>query len=514
MDSRLTRVIERWLWAALILLLPVTSAPFVSKLGGGSMVAPASAIPMLLLMLIAVLPRLVRGDVVPRQIVPILAFALAALFCTACGFFIEIPLFRDINRVKNALSALVTLLIGLGFYLTVVTCFTNPQQLRWAYAWVNLSGGIMILWSGLQFIFWQTEGAYPGWMEQIQQFVSVSGNLYDRRVTGLAFEPSWLGHQLVMLYLPYWLAASITRSSAFNKKILGISVENGLLIAGIAILILSLARSALVSFLLGVALLVILGTGKGVTWIRNQIALRQPAAGKKALSPHFITAAVWVCVALLILVATAGGLFVLTRLDSRMENLFALLKEPLSFQELAKQLIFGERVAFWQTGLAVFADHPLFGVGLNSAGFFFTEKMTPLAWSLVEPHKLYYSTSLPNPLSLWVRLLAETGMLGFSIFVSWLILMGKTAAVLWNHSNPIIRTAAVAGALTLAALLMEGMSVDTFAFPYYWLSLGWLTSAVVIEKNLKSNPDTSPGVTAAVGAGAGPDSSTELAESV
>ena len=512
MDNRFIREAERWLWAALILLLPITSAPLVSKLGGGSMVAPASAIPLLLILLLIVLPRLTRGAAMPRHVIPILAFALAALLCTCAGFFIEVPLFRDIDRVKNALSALITLFIGLSFYLATVTCFTSPRQLRWAFGWVNLSGLIIILWSGLQFIFWQTQGSYPGWMEQVQRFVSVSGNLYERRVTGLAFEPSWLGHQLVMLYLPYWLAASVTRSSAFDKKLLGISAENWLLAGGVLVLILSLARSALVSFLMGVALLVILGAGKAIACVKNRIASRQTAAGKRTLSPHVITTMVWIGVAVLFLASVAGGLLVLTRLDSRMENLFVLLKEPLSFQELAEQLIFGERVAFWQTGLAVFADHPLLGVGLNSAGFFFTEKMTPLAWSLVEPHKLYYSTSLPNPLSLWVRLLAETGLLGFSIFASWLVLMWKTATALWKHSNPTIRTTALAGALVLAALLMEGMSVDTFAFPYYWVSLGWLTSAVTVVKNLKPNPNTPSAAIAP--AGAEPGSSGELAESV
>jgi hypothetical protein len=95
---------------------------------------------------------------------------------------------------------------------------------------------------------------------------------------------------------------------------------------------------------------------------------------------------------------------------------------------------------------------------------------------------MVYSTALPNTLSLWVRLLAETGLLGFSLFLSWLVILWKSARYIQSHTNSILGTAGLAGQLAMIALLMEGMSVDTLALPYFWLSFGWLTAAAAIAR--------------------------------
>jgi O-antigen ligase len=494
MITRFYRQGETWLWILLLLLLPITSLPLLSKAAGGTMVAPASAIPLLLILVFYTLPRLLGGAALPRQVLPLLGFLLAALLATAVGLWLETPLFRQVDRLRNALSALVTLFVGIGFYLAAVTSFSAAGEQKKLFAWLNVSGAIVIIWSAAQFGLWKLQGGYPHWMEQIQNWISVSGNLYDRRATGLAFEPSWLGHQLVMLYLPYWLAATVTGSSAFRFRAGWITAENALLAGGFGVLILSFARSALASFLLSVALFVILMAQKGIQSVQKRIRNARSQAGKPAITARTLTVLIWFVIFVILLAAAVGGLYFLSRFDTRMENLFALLKEPLSFEEMAQKLIFGERVAFWQTGLAVFSDYPITGVGLDSAGFFFIDKMTPQAWSLVEPHKLYYSSDLPNPLSLWVRLLAETGILGFACFVSFLLVMALTAASLLRHPRPEIRTAAYLGTFCLAALLMEGMSVDTFAFPYYWIALGWLTAAytAAFPAPLKAAPDSPP----------------------
>jgi hypothetical protein len=98
---------------------------------------------------------------------------------------------------------------------------------------------------------------------------------------------------------------------------------------------------------------------------------------------------------------------------------------------------------------------------------------------LVEIRKLmYHATELPNIKSLWVRLLAETGLVGFSLFICWLYLHWQSAHFLENTNvNDRMKVIALAGKFTILALAFEGFSVDSFALPYLWVALGLVTAA-------------------------------------
>lgn len=498
MIKRFSQSALDWLWAALILLLPITSLPLLSRLVGGSMVAPAAALPMFIIAGTILPVYFLRGGRLPRQVLPLFAFVLVALISTALAFFIEFPLFREVNRLRNALSGIATLTIGVLFFLTAQVTLEKPQRIGWLFRWINISGFLSLLWAGSQTAVWFLQGEYPQWMWDIQKMISVSGNLYIRRTTGFAFEPSWLGHQLVLFYLPYWLAASYKRHSAFGWRIWHFSAENVLLAAASAILFLSLSRSALVSFALLIGLLVIRLSGHFVDWLHRK--LNPQSAASSRIHSRLRHSLIWLGVLLAYAAVLFAGVVAFTRLDPRMEELFTVLRNPYSLLQTANYLFFGERVAFWSAGLGVFGDFPILGVGLENAGFFFPEKLPISAWGIIETHKMYYSTALPNTLSLWVRLLAETGVIGFSLFFSFLFLMWKTAAALLPHPEPAIATLALTGQLTLTGLLMEGMSVDTFAFPYYWLILGWVCAAYRIARVMPQS-DISQGVDNGLGNG-------------
>jgi len=89
---------------------------------------------------------------------------------------------------------------------------------------------------------------------------------------------------------------------------------------------------------------------------------------------------------------------------------------------------------------------------------------------------------LLNLKNLWVRLLAETGIVGFSVFVSWLFTLVLTGVNFLKNNKKIISTLTLAGLFTIVALLAEGFSVDSFALPYFWVSLGLMTSAINLQK--------------------------------
>jgi hypothetical protein len=174
--------------------------------------------------------------------------------------------------------------------------------------------------------------------------------------------------------------------------------------------------------------------------------------------------------------------YAVSRFDTRLAALFENLQwDGNGIYSIANQLAFAERVVYWAAGWRIFNDFPLLGVGLGNAGFFFLEKMPPFGWALWEVSQLFYRLAyLPNTKSMWARLLAETGWVGFSVFITWLYVLWRSAKAAYNEASPLIKTVALAGMLSLVAYLVEGFSLDSFAMPYLWASMGLLTAAVAV----------------------------------
>jgi len=465
-------------WATLALLLPITSLPLAARLMGGTMVAPPATLILAVLMLAWLLPRWIKGGTLPRQSLPLLWFALAALLSWAVSYFIYLPPFRNINRLNNELSAVLSLAIGICFYLAAASLPAADGRLQKLLRWINWGGVILIAWSLAQAVaFMVNPETYPDWMQRIQEAISASGILYKKRVTGLAYEPSWLANQLNMLYLPLWLAATLRRTSAHTFRILRLPLETWLLAGGVLVLGLSFSRIGLASFLLVVAWLLLRANLWLVRWLLKRIARRWPAAAERQALRGALYAGLILALLLIYLGLAGGAAYGMSRLDPRMADLFSLLADKPNFNELAHGLIFGERAIFWQVGLDVFGSYPVLGVGLDHAGYFIPERLPPFGWTMAEPHKLYYQTALPNLMSLWIRLLAETGIIGFALFVSWLVVLGASAAALERSTDRRLQVLGLAGQFALIALLGEGLSIDSFALPYLWLTFGLMTAA-------------------------------------
>ncbi|HSB67145.1 MAG TPA: hypothetical protein VLD65_11230, partial [Anaerolineales bacterium] len=86
---------------------------------------------------------------------------------------------------------------------------------------------------------------------------------------------------------------------------------------------------------------------------------------------------------------------------------------------------------------------------------------------------------LPNVKSLWFRLLAETGIIGFSLFITWFFCLFQSSRFTQHHSNETIKTLAFAGQLALLAFIGEGLSIDSFAMPYLWVIAGIIAAVAM-----------------------------------
>lgn len=490
LQRALNRVSE-FSWVLLLLLLPLTSLPLMGKLVGSAMVMPPSGVVLFVLVVVWLLPGLARRMALPPQSKPLLLFVGVAVLSSLLAFLLPFPLFRDVNFTRHTLEAGLTLAVGVCMFLVTATYPQDQQALKRSLGWINWGGLFIILWSLLQAFEWKTTQNYPEWMIAVQGLLSSSGpQLFSDRVTGFAFEPSWLAHQLNMLYLPLWLSASVRRVSAHRLRIWGITIENLLLAGGLAVLWLSLSRVGLVSTLLMAGFLLLKANFWLVNRMKRWIQARQKSVVYTLTASRILSIVLLFTLLFFYLALILGVGVMVSKADSRMATLFNFKAlQQGNFMVYANQLTIAERVVFWQTGWDVFNDYPLLGVGLGNTGYFFPDKVTPFGWALIEVnHLVFAEDSVPNTKSMWSRLLSETGLVGFAIFLCWFLVMWATGGSLQRRRSPILRVFGLAGQLAVLAFLVEGFSIDSFALPYLWVTLGLAASAWRVRDQTNSEP--------------------------
>ncbi|MEA4931094.1 MAG: O-antigen ligase family protein, partial [Anaerolineaceae bacterium] len=185
-----------------------------------------------------------------------------------------------------------------------------------------------------------------------------------------------------------------------------------------------------------------------------------------------------ILIILLLLVLSAG--WIMTRLEPRMQQLFNLeLLQQHGIMGWASRLSIAERITYWQTAYNVYIKFPVFGSGLGIAGYYYPETMTSFGYQLPETLSvMLYDSFIPNAKNLWVRLLSETGIVGFSVFVSWLVMHWRDAKSVEQRKNSgLFKALGLAGQLLVIAMIVEGFSLDTFGLPYYWIGFGLIVAS-------------------------------------
>ena len=481
------------LWGTLLFLLPITSLPILSKLAHGTIVAPPSAVLALLLISVWLIPYILQKGSLPAETLPFLVFIFVALIASAGAYFIYIPSFKTNSITKEMVESVLTLFIAVAFYFLASAWHKSPEQVRSTIGIINLSGLFILAWSCLQAYYIYFHGSnYPDIMLRFQRMFSTR-DLLIGRMTGFAYEASWLAHQLNTLYLPLWLGITVARTSAYKFRIGIFTLENVLLTGGLAIVVLS-SRVGLLSILLILGYLVIrlaifLGN-RLFTAMFDKFIIIQKKSSRILIQ--------------IVLGITLVGIFVfvfgraslaLVKLLGKLDWRLALLFSGLTLTQLINnpyifftQIAISERFVYWVTGWRVFAGHPLLGVGLGNSGFFFPRYMPSFGWLLPEVVDVYVrSPFLPNIKSFWVRLLAETGIIGFAAFLSWFFALWRSSRLSECSTDSLIKAIGWTGQFVLIGFLAEGFSVDTFALPYLWISLGITSAASALLRGSRKN---------------------------
>ena len=121
-------------------------------------------------------------------------------------------------------------------------------------------------------------------------------------------------------------------------------------------------------------------------------------------------------------------------------------------------------------------DIPRSGVGLGASGFWIYNNLPEWALTTVpeiarqlDPGSRLY----PNPKNFYIRLLAETGLVGFALFgIFFLAVLADSLDLL--RRDGFLRFLAVAGFFAWLAIALYNGTQDSFAAPNIWLIPGIL----------------------------------------
>jgi hypothetical protein len=475
-------------------------------MGSGTYVRPLALFPLVLLLPV-LLVRLKRGEIAhpwPGSLTILLAFSLVALGATAFGATLAPIELRGVDFYDRALRAVVTLVIGFSFFVAAVWMNQSEADLKFSVKWLLAGLVAHLLWGAVQFI--GLNNGYRAKLLQIQNLFSVRGLVKNKRISGFAYEPSWLAGQIAALYLPWLVASVLMRYRALgveptsdptenNNKHLAMSpfkelfrpgrlksfIEPMLFLATLTGLLMTYSRSGLlIAFLAGAVTFVLVGKetiSAFWAWVRAGFDRRRwagfPAAVKIAGSR--------ILLAVLALAVLAGAFAFLA--DKGYIAAF-FKSEKTDLVSYAQDVYLGPRLAYAAAALTAFDEHPLTGVGLGASGFGIYQNMPD--WVLSGEPEIARQMSpasdlYPNSKNLFVRLLTETGLLGFVLFMAFYLALFADALSLigtgiGKASGP-ARWLAAAGIFALTAVVLQGVSQDSFAMPEMWINLGILAGA-------------------------------------
>jgi O-antigen ligase len=186
----------------------------------------------------------------------------------------------------------------------------------------------------------------------------------------------------------------------------------------------------------------------------------------------------------LVLVAVIAGALLFLGQKGYIARLWNTQAESL--EDFIIQNSAGARAAYNWAGLATYGEHPWLGVGLGASGFYIYDNLPnwslttvpEIARQLAPSNRLY-----PNPKNMYVRILAEGGLLGFSLLLAFLFgVLGDALSFLRRPG--LLRFLGIAGLCSWLAILFYNVTQDSFATPNIWVNLGILVGMSRIHSKI------------------------------
>lgn len=473
--------IARFLWGAALFTLPVTSFRYYPFLGDSTFVRPLALYPIALLLPVLLIQFLRGKSPLPRAgaWIPLAAFVLFALTASSLGAWLDPLPMRGQEYVGRVLRAWVTIFIGLAFFVSAVWMNRDEDDLKFSVKWL-LAGFVMdVLWSGVQALAFYTPLLKKATVTHWQRAFSMRELVKANRISGLAYEPAWLAGQIATVYLPWLFAALLTRVRLTRFKWLEI------VLLGFAVLLLlaTYSRGGLLTTGLAVVFTFLFA---GRAEIRA--AWRWFVGGFGQISGAILRLGV---IALAVGALTGAGWFLSQK--GYISRLFETKAD--SVEEFIIENSAGARAAYTFGALGAFEESPLFGVGLGASGFYIYDHLPEWALTTVPEIARQLSPAnrlFPNPKNMYVRLLAETGLIGFALFLVFLFsVLGDALGALQGKSS-LSRYLGIASLFSWIAIASYNMTQDSFAIPNIWINFGILVGVTAFALESKSYSLTPP----------------------
>jgi O-antigen ligase len=488
MDSAPSRFsaenISRFLWGAALFTLPITSFRYFPFLGDSTYVRPLSLYPIAFLLPLLIFQLTQKKTSFPRAetLTPLLAFVLLALAATGFGLLLNPLPMRGYEYLGRVLRAWVTVVIGLSFFVAAVWMNRSEEDLRFSIKWL-LAGFVMdLVWSGVQALAFYTPLLKKVTVTHWQRAFSMRELVKTNRVSGMAYEPAWLAGQIATVYLPWLFASLLTRLRVTRFKWLEV------ILLGFALLLLlgTFSRGGLLTAV-GATVLTLLFVGRAElraswTWFVSGFQ----RGGNWLLRVGVVVLFVSALVGASLFLSQKGYI-------TRLFNTRAESVEDFIIENSA-----GGRAAYTIGALGAYDKSPILGVGLGASGFYIYDHLPDWALTTVpeiarqlNPENRLY----PNPKNLYIRLLAETGLIGLFVFIAFLLSVLGDALRALQSKTTLGRTLGIAGIFSWFAIALYNVTQDSFATPNIWINFGILlgmTAFLRHSEEIQNSPAPGP----------------------
>ena len=467
-----------FLWALALLTLPVTSFRWFPGLGEGTLVRPLALYPLaVLLPLLLVLAWRKKISLTwAGAFVALGVFILFAIFSASVGALIDPISLRGQTYDGRVIRALITLFIGIAFFVSAVWMNKDVADLRFTVQWLFAGLCLDLAWSGLQAVTFYTGLLDKEMVTHWQLAFSMRELVRTNRISGLAYEPAWLAGQLATTFFPFLFAAVLTKYRVTTWRWL----EPALLALSTLVILATYSRGGL---------LIAVGTSGLMMLLFGRDVLRSMWAWFiRGFKERRFTSLIFRLSMIIVFIGVIAGAVLFLGQKNFFRRMWEINADSLS--EYLVDINAGARGAYSVGALGAFEEYPLTGVGLGASGFYIYQNLPD--WSLTtvpEIAKQLTPTSrlYPNPKNLLARLLAETGLIGFILFIAFQFnVLGETLSLL-KRGEPWARFAAVAGVFAWVAVALYNFTQDSLTTPNIWIVSGILVGIAVNQSNKEAS---------------------------
>jgi O-antigen ligase len=178
-------------------------------------------------------------------------------------------------------------------------------------------------------------------------------------------------------------------------------------------------------------------------------------------------------IVVLVAILAGSGIFLIRK--RYFNKLFSGFEKADNLEEYIVYNYAGGRAAYAWSALGVYADDPWTGAGLGASGLTMYNNLPDFSKTTlfeIARQLAPNSRAIPNPKSMFVRVLAETGLIGLALFLAFQFsTLADMRALLRSNAS---RFFGLAGLFTWMTVFLYNVTQDSLATPNLWINLGIL----------------------------------------